>query len=81
MTIEQKQKQLVQQLKSHYNNDINRVKKLSKGCKGLGFDLKVEAHIDAIAKHPEAFFTLMTFSDFGIIEKIMEVLEILKKTK
>lgn len=78
MNVEEKQKQLIAQLKSHYKNDINMIKRLSSGCRCLGLNLKDEEIIDAIADNPEHFFTLMTFSDFGILDKIKESLEKLK---
>jgi len=79
MQIEEKKKQFKQQLLSHYNNDVKRVKRLVKGCKDIGLPLGEEKTLDAIAEHPEAFFTLMTFSDFGVLEKIGESLTILKE--
>ena len=78
MDLAEKQKQLVNQLTAHYQGDTSRVKKLSDGCRAIGFPLSEEANIDIIGKNPEAFFTLMTFADFGVLKKIDEVLKILK---
>lgn len=78
MTLAEKKSKLVNQLIAHYQGDKSRVKALGDNCKMLGFSLSEEANIDSISNSPEAFFTLMTFSDFGVLDKIEEVLNILK---
>ena len=77
--MEEKKKRLVNQLLAYYGNDKARVKALGDGCKMLGFSLSEEANLDAVAKYPEAFMTLITYADLGFLAKLEDVLNILKE--
>ena len=77
--MEEKKKQLVQQLLRHYGNDAIQVKRLGLDCKAIGFDLGIEKNIDAIADKPEWFLLIITYSDLGILTKLRDVLEQLKQ--
>jgi len=79
MELATKKKLLIQQLSNYYNGDSAKVQQLANECKALGFPLGDEKNIDSIAEKPEAFFSLMTFSDFGILAKIGESLKTLTK--
>jgi len=79
--MEEKKKRLVSQLLAHFNNDKLRVKRVGDACKLLGFSLSEEQNLDAIAEHPEAFATIISMADLGIIGKLEEVLNILKRKK
>jgi len=78
-SMEEKKKKLVNQLIAHFEGDKARVKAVGDGCKLLGYDLSNEKNLDAIVKHPEAFFTIITMSDFGVLNKLDEALTILKQ--
>lgn len=79
MTQEEKKKNLVSQLARYYEGDMKKVKALGDGCKAIGFP--ITEHMDAIADNPDAFMTLITYSDFGFLNKLEEVLKILKGQK
>lgn len=79
--MEEKKKELVRQLLNYFGQDKSRVKKLGEGCKAIGFPLNVEENIDSLTEHPEAFSLLITYSDLGLLGKLEEVLNTLKKTK
>lgn len=77
--MEEKQKKLVQQLLNYFNQEQSKVKALGDGCRAIGFPLNTEENIDAVASNPEAFATLISYSDLGILGKLVDVLTILKK--
>ena len=77
--MEQKKKQLIQQLLNYFEGDKTRVKRLGDGCKAIGFSLSEEKNIDAVIANPEAFTTIISYSDLGILGKLTDVLEVLKK--
>lgn len=77
--MEDKKKKLVAQLIAHFDGDKQRVKAVGNGCKTLDINLSDERTLENIAKAPEAFFTIITMSDFGIISKLQEVKDILNK--
>lgn len=79
MELNQKKKQLQQQLLSYYRNDKEKVKKVVEGCKLIGIPLNEEEIIDGIIKNPEAFTTIIGLVDFGVIPKLVETVKIIKR--
>lgn len=69
-------KQIQDQLLRYFNGDINRVKELSRCCNAL--DFKISENIEVIAKNPEQFALIITYSDLGILGKLVNTLNILK---
>lgn len=67
---------LQSQLTKYFDGDINRVKRMARGCNAIGF--KMSDHLEAISKNPEHFMVLITYSDLGILEKLADTLEKLK---
>jgi hypothetical protein len=72
-------KDLQDQLTRYFNGDIARVKTMAKGCNAIGF--KMSEHLEEISKNPESFMVLITYSDLGILGKLADSLELLKKGK
>ncbi|NOQ31134.1 MAG: hypothetical protein GQ570_08440 [Helicobacteraceae bacterium] len=72
-------KELSKQLLNYFNGDKERVKELGRACKSIGFP--IGENVDIIAKQPEHFMLLVTYSDLGILGKLADSLEILKKGK
>jgi hypothetical protein len=50
---------------------------MARGCNAIGF--KMSEHLEAISKNPESFMILITYSDLGILGKLADSLELLKK--
>ena len=69
-------KQVQDQLLRYYNGDINKVKELSRCCNAL--DFKISENIEVIAKNPEHFALIITYSDLGLLGKLVNTLNILK---
>lgn len=72
-------KDLQEQLTRYFNGDIKRVKEMARGCNAIGF--KMSDHLEEISKNPELFMILITYSDLGILGKLADSLELLKKGK
>jgi len=72
-------KDLQDQLTRYFNGDVERVKTMAKGCNAIGF--KMSEHLEEISKNTEAFMILITYSDLGILGKLADSLELLKKGK
>lgn len=69
-------KQIQDQLLRYFNGDVKRVKELVRCCNAL--DLKISENIELIAKNPEHFALIITYSDLGILGKLVDTLNILK---
>lgn len=73
VTKEELQKRLLK----YFDGDMDRLKALAKGCNAIGF--KVSENIEAISEKPEEFVYLITLSDLGILPKLADTLEKLRK--
>ncbi len=78
MDVSTKKQMLIDQLLVHFNHDMARLNKLGNGLRLLGIDTNNEAHLDNIAAHPEQFLVILTYSDLGILEKLIEPITILR---
>ena len=78
MDANSKKQMLINQLLVHFNQDMARLVKLGNGLRLLGIDTNNEAHLDNIAAHPEQFLVLLTYSDLGILDKLIEPVTILR---
>lgn len=74
ITIEQVQQQLL----NYFDGDVSRVKELARGCNEVGF--KISDNLEAISKNPEKFLLLISYSDLGILGKLADVLEQMRKS-
>ncbi len=78
MDVATKKQMLIDQLLVHFNQDMTRLGKLGNGLRLLGIDTNNELHLDNIAAHPEQFLVLLTYSDLGILDKLIEPVTILR---
>ncbi len=78
MVVSTKKQQLIDQLMRYYNNDQSKVILLGQALKMLGLNTDDEAFLHRIEQYPEAFTTIITMSDLGILDKVREQVDILK---
>ena len=69
-------KQLGEQL-TRYLGSTEKVKQMAKDCKSIGFTMS--EHLQGIKDNPEHFMMLITYSDLGVLDKLAESLNKLKK--
>ena len=69
-------KELGEQL-TRYLGSTEKVKQMAKDCKAIGFTMS--EHIEGIKENPEHFMLLITYSDLGVLGKLAESLNKLKK--
>lgn len=70
--------QLVNGLKSYFNNDLERVKLFGSQLKLLGFDLNDYDTLVMMQSRSEALIVLLGLSDFGALDSVVKSVEHLK---
>ena len=70
-------KKLGDALLRHFDGDADKVKKLGTECKLIGLPLGDNAQ--QFIDNPECLFTLVSYSEFGVLGKLVEINDRLNK--